>query len=546
MPKTTAVPYDLRQEILRLHEASPSLSARKLAKEFGLHHKTVSRILRTGALFSNPTISDNVPANAVSSGKPEMVESSEIEGNNWTISLPKTRIHTLDELIAFCEVDLSEWQVNKFICNKWEVGIKKGIGDDAYVEVEPLFQVKAFLSRKLYETTDEYALDNMRLRSQLEKTKTRLRIESDMTRRLAQNHAGFDDLLDNIKSFTDKFGDFHLPEQRTVPLPPLFVPPLTPNHSEDAVFLISDTHFGDKIRKEDTSGFQEFDIEIAGNRMGYLIQKAKEVLTLHRTMYPIDILHLWFGGDIGNGELHDSALSNELNIIEQVHFSYHMLKFAVEDLLTLTNPCPENGLTVVKKLNLLFTVGNHTRMDIKMPYKLQARRTFDWLIYQMLIDRFKDDPRISIKTEVSPFIFENIRGHRHLFCHGMQVGYKNSPDQQGKSVSRFMVLARALFDSPQWRKENHLEGETFSRACIGDIHVPVSFPRFISNGSLNGQNELGVNWQLEPIPAGMQLFGVANKHQETWKYFLDCTEVQRQNPNSYADFAKNYKGEINR
>ena len=530
MPKTTPVPESLKQRILELRSKNPGYSARKIAERFKLHHKTVSKILK------------GEPA-AKASPAPVLAETSEVTGNTWTISLPKTRIRTLEELIKFCEVDLSIWKVDRFICNKWEVGAKNA--DDELV-IRPLFQVKAFLSRILFDTTDEYVKDNAKLRSQLEKTKVQLRLESEMTRRLAQNHAGFDDLLRNIGEFTDKFGDFSLPKKKTVPRKPVLLPPVTSDHTEDAVLLLSDTHFGDKIRKEDTSGFQEFDLEIAGNRLGYLVDKTKEVLTLHRTMYPIDTLHIWFGGDIGNGELHDTALSNELNIIEQVHFSYHMLKFAVEDLLTLTEPRPNNGLVVVKKLNLLFTVGNHMRLDEKMPYKLQSRRTFDWLIYQMLIDRFKNNPNVNIKTDVSPFIFENIRGHRHLFCHGMQVGYKNSPDQQGKSVSRFMVLARALFDSPQWRKENNLEGETFSRACIGDIHVPVSFPRFISNGSLNGQNELGVNWQLEPIPAGMQLFGVADKHQETWKYFLDCTDIQRQNPNAYAEFAQNYKGEINR
>lgn len=537
---TRPVPFDLRQDILKIHHLDPSRSARKIAKDVGLHHKTVSRILRGEV----PYVAEE--SKEKSSAAPTLSETSEVTNNTWVVTLPKTRIHTLEELIEYCEVDLSTWKVDRFICNKWEVGIKKGEGEDAHVEVAPLFQVKAFLSRIIFETKDEYIQDNARLRSQLEKTKTRLRLESEMTKRLAQNHAGFDDILDNIKSFTDKFGDFQMSKRKTAPRIPLLVPPVQNGHTEDAVFLISDTHFGDKIRKEDTSGFQEFDMEIAGNRMGYLVDKAKEVLTLHRAMYPIDTLHVWFGGDIGNGELHDTALSNELNIIEQVHFSYHMLKFSLEDLLTLTEPCPINGLVVVKKLNLLFTIGNHMRIDVKMPYKLQARRTFDWLIYQMLIDRFKDHPNVTIKTDMSPFIFENIRSHRHLFCHGMQVGYKNSPDQQGKSVSRFMTLARALFDSPQWRRENNLEGETFSRACIGDIHVPLSFPRFISNGSLNGQNELGVNWQLEPIPAGMQIFGVADKHQETWKYFLDCTSVQRENPNAYAEFARNYRGEINR
>lgn len=48
MPKTTLVPFELRQEIKRVHTLDPDRSARKIAKDFGLHHKTVSRILKDG------------------------------------------------------------------------------------------------------------------------------------------------------------------------------------------------------------------------------------------------------------------------------------------------------------------------------------------------------------------------------------------------------------------------------------------------------------------------------------------------------------------
>src|SRR6185437_7923547 len=62
-----------------------------------------------------------------------------------TISLPKTRIHTLEELIAHCEIDLSVWEVDRFIANKWEMSFKN---DDGKADTVPLFQVKAFLKRR--------------------------------------------------------------------------------------------------------------------------------------------------------------------------------------------------------------------------------------------------------------------------------------------------------------------------------------------------------------------------------------------------------------
>jgi len=471
--------------------------------------------------------------------EPELKEKDEVDGEKRVITLPRTRIHTLEELVEFCKIDTTVWEVERFIANKWEMGYKDAEKNAGHY---PLYQIKAFLRRRHFATTEGYIVDNARLRSQVEKLRVQVASEREMVKRLARNHAGYDDLLANFKEFANVMGDFSLPYQKPEYTPPLVVPCVRNGHTEDAVMLLSDTHFGDRIRREDTSGFPEFDLIIGGNRMGYVIQKAKQVLTLHRAMYPIKKLYIWVGGDIGNGILHDSPNSNELFPPAQVHFSYHMLKFAIEDLLTLTVPDPVTGVQVIEEIVLLFTVGNHMRMDEKMPHKYQAQRTLDWLIYQFVIDKFSSHPKVRIRTEMSPFIFEDIRGHRHLFCHGMQVGYKNNPDTQIKAVGGFLSLVRGLFDSPEWRRKTGLEGETFSRACIGDIHVPLTFPRFKSNGSLNGQNELGVNWTLEPIPAGQQLFGVADKHQETWSYFLDCSAVQKSKGdfNKYGHFAAEY------
>lgn len=102
----------------------------------------------------------------------KLVESNEVRGDTWTISLPKTRIHTLDQLAEHCKIDLKIWEVERFVCNKWEVGMKpvaytdmftvktpkadKGFvtnripmwqRDDTEPKVIPLFQVKAFLRK---------------------------------------------------------------------------------------------------------------------------------------------------------------------------------------------------------------------------------------------------------------------------------------------------------------------------------------------------------------------------------------------------------------
>jgi hypothetical protein len=394
-----------------------------------------------------------------------------------------------------------------------------------------------------YKSAEEYLIrENARLQSRVKKMGVELEAERGMRQRLAENHCGYDELLANVHKFVDALGDFPSPVQTVKAEKPKVMPAVTQGHTEDVVLPVSDTHFGDVIRPDDTSGFPEFDLEIAANRFGYLASKGKQVLAMHRAMYPIKRLYIPFMGDIGNGDLHDAPKSNALFIPAQIHFSYHMCRFFVEDMLTLI----DSG--VIEEIVLLFNVGNHMRMaeDKKMPTKFQAQRTFDWLIYQFLMERFRGVKGVTIHDTMSPFVFENIRGHRYMFNHGMEVGYQNSPDVQAKSMSDFLVRIRALFDSPIYRKATGLEGSTFDRVVIGDIHVPTSFPRLLSCGSLNGQNELGVNWGLEVIPAGQWLFGVSEKHIQTFQYYLDCTDVQRQKPNGYAKWAVEYEDRFGR
>lgn len=522
------LPEETIRAIRDMHENGKSL--RGIASKLGVSKHTVDKWTNTPP--EPPSVAT-------------VAESHEVAGDTWTVSIPKTRICSLDELVEHCKIDLGAWEVERFICNKWEVGIKVGAGEAARVETEPLFQVKAFLRKRRFATETEYVEENTKLRRQMAKMESSLRTEKQMAKRLAQNHAGHDDLLDNMKTLVASMGDINFPVSAVTPPPRSIRPAISETHTEDAVLLISDTHYGEKSRREDSSGFSGCDAVVLANRTGYIFRSAKEVLSIQRSAYPIKTLYVWNGGDIGNGELHDSARSNDLMITEQMHFAYHMLKFGIQDLLSLTVPNKKTGIRVIEKIVLMFTVGNHMRLDEKMSYKTQARRTFDWLIYQMLIETFSDPKYqgvIEIRTEMAPFIFEDIRGHRYGFCHGNQIGYRNNPSTQVKAVDQFMARTRALFDSPQWRRSSGFQGGTFSRMCIGDIHVPLSFPRFKSNASLPGTNELGVNWQLEPVPSGQQIFGVTEKHQETWSYFLDCSDVQRSatDMNNYGAFAEEY------
>lgn len=121
----------------KLGQQKPRLSNREIGRRLGLHDTTVLKYRDVSAL----------PAARVAAA-PKVVESDEVAGDSRTITLPSTRIQTLEQLVEHCKIDLAVWEVERFICNKWEVGAKIGPQGKEVLTVEPLFQVKAFLRRR--------------------------------------------------------------------------------------------------------------------------------------------------------------------------------------------------------------------------------------------------------------------------------------------------------------------------------------------------------------------------------------------------------------
>ena len=130
MPKFTPVPESKKQDIRRTKAQHPEWTGVRVAKHLKMPSRTVQRVLSESA-------------SSVSS--PELKETSEIKDDSWTITLPKTRIHTLEELVEYFKIDLSLWEVERWVANKWEMGYKDA---DDKAQVEQLYQVKAFLKKR--------------------------------------------------------------------------------------------------------------------------------------------------------------------------------------------------------------------------------------------------------------------------------------------------------------------------------------------------------------------------------------------------------------
>ncbi len=179
-------------------------------------------------------------------------EENIIEKDIWKVSLPKTRIHTLPQLLEYFQVDMEVWEVKRFIVNKWEMGYIAGSKSDTvktpacespstpgreHTEKQydaahhDLYQVKAELVRKATSSVEHYAKENARLLSRLKKIDLQLASERKAVKYLAANHAGYDDLKADIKAFVEVLGDFSINPTHEAPAHAQFMPPVSGDHT---------------------------------------------------------------------------------------------------------------------------------------------------------------------------------------------------------------------------------------------------------------------------------------------------------------------------
>jgi hypothetical protein len=90
-------------------------------------------------------------------------ESFTVKGDTGeVIKTTRERVRTLEDLIRVCEIDTAEWEVERWVANKWDMGMApRAVGSTQPVIAE-LYQVKAWLKRKVAVVLARAELDAMK------------------------------------------------------------------------------------------------------------------------------------------------------------------------------------------------------------------------------------------------------------------------------------------------------------------------------------------------------------------------------------------------
>jgi len=277
---------------------------------------------------------------------------------------------------------------------------------------------------------------------------------------------------------------------------------------EDVVILLSDWHIGEVVDPEVVGYLNEYNEEIAAERLETIISKVIELTNLHRNISNIRRIHIACLGDMVSGNnLHDELdKTNSLNIADQVLYTATLLTNIILELSKHFEEIVFYGVP-----------GNHGRTTKKKEFK-DPSSSYDYLAYKITereIYHLKGKLNINIKFYIpkSNFIFIPIQNHNIVFTHGDNIKSWSGIPYYGmlRDYANKQELMLSSYNMP------------VHYVCIGHFHQPITINRplggVIVNGSLKGTDEYSMSKNLISKPS-QTFFGVNKKYGRTFLYEL--------------------------
>lgn len=283
---------------------------------------------------------------------------------------------------------------------------------------------------------------------------------------------------------------------------------------EVPVAIWSDWHYGEVIQPGAVNGYNEFNGEIAEQRVRRLVESTVDLCRNHGPgEYPGIVINLL--GDFISGGLHpELAKTDEYARIPAALRARDLLVWALEQMAYAFG-----------KVFVPCTSGNHGRDTMKPEYKGYLHHNFDWLIYQLLHRHFEKDKRIQFLIDPSNEAYYSVFGLKILATHGDMLGVKGGDG----IIAALGPIARGEIKT---RGQSTSMGRPYDLLLIGHWHQELWLPRAVVNNALKGFDEYAKN-SLRAVPSqpSQLLFFVHPKRGLTsrWSVLVDEPK-ERANP----------------
>ncbi len=295
--------------------------------------------------------------------------------------------------------------------------------------------------------------------------------------------------------------------------PPDWLVTPQPRHSESTAQVLmtswSDWHAGERVSRDEVAGFKEYSIEIMEQRVRRLIERAVSIAKEHGPEHiagaVVNIL-----GDMVSGGLHpELAKTDEEEVIPAA--------LRVVELLSW-------GLTTIAdafgRVYVPCVAGNHGRGTSKPEFKRYLYKSFDWLIYRILVREFESRGDCRIRFDIRPAneTLYQVYGLRFLAMHGDMLGVKGGDGIIGSigPIVRGDIKVRGYAAGI---------GGQYDILLLGHWHRELWLPNVFVSNTLKGYDEYAKNALRAPPEAPTQpLWFVHPKHGITSRWTIKVEE----------------------
>lgn len=259
---------------------------------------------------------------------------------------------------------------------------------------------------------------------------------------------------------------------------------------ESACIIISDTHFGKKNRL--------YDINIATQRFDTIINGLLKIIEIHRNAYPIKKLHIFWTGDIVDGEsiypTHPHHVDGHM--VNQI---FKPMEFVVAQLARLAENFEEVHCHCIR--------GNHGRIS----KHAHEETNWDNITYHVLRLATINIPNITWNIPLGYAQIVDVMGTKILQYHGHQI-------KMTLNLPWYGITTRIS----RWAITEQLGG--FDVAIQGHFHTSSRIRWNTKQVFTNGTTVAGDDFAIENL--GLEasetqwLFGVHPEKGVTWTYEL--------------------------
>ena len=273
------------------------------------------------------------------------------------------------------------------------------------------------------------------------------------------------------------------------------------------VLAISDVHLGEVVDAEDVNFTNEYDSDIAIQRVNQCVKDFINIYKNKMTNYTYPGVVLLLPGDNITNSLHDLADTNDKTVINQIITAVNLFRGVIDRLQLAFG-----------KVAVFAVSGNHGRLDVRNYTKTKQRysNSLEKIVYHFVEDSFKGNDDVNIITSPSDIVRFSINGLKHQLEHGDSI----------KSSGSAIAGPITGWERARLKKSGvaSATGNSFDVLVIGHFHQYYMTNKFIVCNSVKGYDEYCQSLGISYAPPGSTSYAVNSHGQIIFSTDIQCRD----------------------